>query len=388
MKPMTYRSNPLLALTLTFLISGLLACSGGSEADEQGAAKPAAPQAPAAQTGQAQPAPGTAAQGAPGQTAPVAPGTPAAPASAVEAKLDVAKIPAVVARVNGQEIKKDDFLKEAQELRGQFLQRGAKPEQLESEAFYKQVLEGVISRTLLEGEAKAGGVTVTDEDIQKEIAGLRAQFPSQEVYEKAMASEGLNEAKLKENLRRQILVRKFVEAKVVSKTPVTEQEMKAFYDQNQQQMKQPEQLHLRHILVKVDEKAPAADKQKAKAKADSLLTQVKGGQDFAKLAGENSDDPGSKANGGDLGWISRGQTVEPFEKAAFALQKPNELSPVVESRFGYHIIQFLERKPEGVVPFDQVKERIAAFLKQRQSQQQFQAHLQELRSKAKVESFI
>src|SRR6185295_8981149 len=120
----------------------------------------------------------------------------------------------------------------------------------------------------------------------------------------------------------------------------------------------------------------------------SLLARAKGGEDFAKLASENSDDPGSKQRGGDLDWVARGQTVEPFEKAAFALQKPNELSPVVETQFGYHVIQLLEHKPADVVPFDQVKERISAFLKQRQSQDQFQAHLKELRAKAKVETFI
>ena len=92
--------------------------------------------------------------------------------------------------------------------------------------------------------------------------------------------------------------------------------------------------------------------------------------------------------GGDLGFVEKDQTVAPFEKAAFALAKPNDLSPVVESDFGYHIIQLVEKRPEGVVPFADAKEKIANFLKQKQSQEKVQGHIQELRTKGKVEIFI
>jgi peptidyl-prolyl cis-trans isomerase C len=387
MRSKAQHHHHLAPLTLAFLLTGLLGCSNGSEARQGETAKPAA-------QGQAQPAQGQAAQPQ-GQTQgqpPAAPGQPAPGAAAQaaptpEPKVDPEKLPAVVAKVNGQDIKKADLLEEAKQLRGQFLQRGARPEMLDGQTFYRQVLDGVIARTLLESEARAAGVAVTDEDVQKEITTLRGQFPSPEIFDKAMAAQGLDEAKLKENLKRQLLVKKFVEAKVLKGDP-TEQEVKVFYDQNQEQMKQPERVHLRHILVKADAKAPEADKQKARAKAEALLARAKGGEDFAKLASENSDDPGSKQRGGDLDWVVRGQTVEPFEKAAFALQKPNELSPVVETQYGYHVIQLLERKPAEVMPFEQVKERIGTFLKQRQSQDQFQAHLKELRAKAKVEVFI
>lgn len=383
MRGNVHRSSQLLPLTLAFLLSGLLGCSGGSEAREGEAGQPVAQaQGGAAQGQPAQPP----APGATDPAAQAAPGQPAAPAA--EPKIDPAKLPEVVAKVNGKDIKKEEFLKETQEVRGQFMQRGASPEQLDGQTFYRQVLDGLIARTLLEAEAQAGGVTVTEEDLQKEISALRSKFPSQEVFDQAMKAQGIDEAKLKENLKRQLLVSKFVEAKVFSTAPPSEEEMKAFYDQNQEQMKQPERLHLRHVLVRIDETAAPADKQKAREKADALLARIKGGEDFAKIATENSDDPGSKGRGGDIDWVARGQTVEPFEKAAFALTKPNELSPVVETRFGYHVIQLLERKDASVVPFEEVKLRIGEHLKQQRSQKQFQTHLQELRTKAKVETFI
>src|SRR6185503_18555968 len=102
-------------------------------------------------------------------------------------------------------------------------------------------------------------------------------------------------------------------------------------------------LHLRHILVGANAKTSPADRQKARQKAEDLLKRLKAGEDFAQLAMANSDDTGSKLKGGDLGWVTRGQTPPSFEKAAFALAKPNDLSPVVESPFGFQIVQLLER---------------------------------------------
>jgi peptidyl-prolyl cis-trans isomerase C len=118
------------------------------------------------------------------------------------------------------------------------------------------------------------------------------------------------------------------------------------------------------------------------------LKRLKAGEDFAKLAQENSEDPGSQPRGGDLGWMARGQTPPPFEQAAFALKKPNDISPVVESPFGYHIIQLLERQPAAEIPYEQVKDRLGMMLKQQQAQQQIEARVKELRSKAKVEIYI
>jgi parvulin-like peptidyl-prolyl isomerase len=169
---------------------------------------------------------------------------------------------------------------------------------------------------------------------------------------------------------------------------VSDVEVKAFYDKNQEQMKRPERVHVRHVLVKVDKGATAEAKQKARAKADDVLAKAKGGADFAKLASESSDDPGSKQHGGDLSWVARGQTVPPFEAAAFALKKPNDLSPVVETEYGYHVIQLLAHEDAGVVPLAEVKDRIAEFLKQQQQQSKVQDHLKALKAKGKVEVFI
>lgn len=121
------------------------------------------------------------------------------------------------------------------------------------------------------------------------------------------------------------------------------------YLANPDKFQAPEQIRARHLLI-------GKNTPDAKAKAEELLKQLQGGADFATLAKEKSEDTGSGARGGDLGVFSRGRMVPPFEEAAFALQKPGELSGLVETQFGYHIIQLVERRPAGQRSFDEVKE--------------------------------
>jgi len=250
------------------------------------------------------------------------------------------------------------------------------------------VLDGMIAKQLLMTDAKAQGIVVTDAEVKQQVDQLKSRFPNPAEFTKALAAQGMTEATLADTAREQLTVQKYVETKVMANVPpASDAAVKSFYDQNLDKMKQPERRHLRHILIKADKDTSAADKQKAKAKADSLLAQLKKGGDFAALAKANSDDPGSKDNGGDLSWIQKGQTVPTFEQAAWALKK-NELSPVVESPFGYHIIQLLDVQDARTMPYEEVKSRIGDFLKQQQRQNQVKAKIQDLRNKAKVETFI
>ena len=383
LKQTAAQHSPIVTLTLAFLLTGLFGCSKGS-AGEQAASAPKT--APAAATAPTPPPAGAPPATTPAPGAPQTLGTPPA-AKPAAPPLDTAKLPAVVAKVNGTDIKKADLVKEADQLQGQLTQMNRPPEAMDI-GFYRQVLDGVVARILLQQEAKAQGITVTDDDVKGQIASLRGRFPSQAEFDKALADQGMKESDLIARAKDAFQVQKLIETKILANLTISDEAAKAFYDQNQDKMQRPEQVHVRHILIRADKTAPEADRKKAKEKAQGLLDQIKKGGDFAKLATDNSDDPGSKARGGDLNWVSKGQTVEPFEKAAFALAKPNDLSPVVESDFGYHVIQLIEKRPAGVVPFAEAKERIANFLKQKQSQEKVQARIQELRTKGKVEIFI
>lgn len=152
-------------------------------------------------------------------------------------------------------------------------------------------------------------------------------------------------------------------ATVAAQSQVTEDDIKSYYQQNQKQYATEEQRRASHILIGVKKDASAADKAAAKAKAAGLVAQLrKNPGDFAKLAKADSQDPGSAANGGDLGFFGRGAMVKPFEEAAFGL-KQGEISDPVESDFGYHVIEVTGIKPAAVKPLDSVKDDIAAEIK-------------------------
>jgi peptidyl-prolyl cis-trans isomerase C len=393
----TRRPRQMLAVSLAFLFTGLVACSRGSAGEQTaGAGKPATAPSPATAAGSpaaapagAQPAapaagkptptaaaPGTPAAGAPGAP-PAGPGTPPAPAAQ---PLAPEKLPPVVAKVNGQEIKKDELVKSVQQMQGRMAEMGRG--EVADAAFYRHVLDRMIGQRLLEQEAKTAGVTATDDEVKGQIDKLKHQFKSEEDFKKELAREGMSEAQLMDEARKGFTLQKFIETRIASQVKVSDEQVQAFYNQNKDKLQQPARVHLRHVLIKVDPKAAAEEKKKAKDKADAILARVKAGEDFGKLAREGSDDPGSKDNGGDLSWVSKGQTVPPFEKAAFALQKPNDISPVVESQFGYHVIQLVEKKDAGLVPLAEVKDNIASFLKNKEIQQKLEDHVKELRDKS------
>lgn len=314
------------------------------------------------------------------------PATAAKPGALSGPTLPPDKIPAVVARVNGQEIKKAELMDGAQVIQMRAAQAGQRIDPTAD--LYRRVLDQLIAIDLLQQDAKTQGVTVSDAEVQQAVAMRKRGFPSEEIYKKALAQEGITEEHFRQQTRDGITLQKYIATKLAPKVTVPDQAARDFYEKHKAEMQVPERLHVRHILITVDPKAPAAEREKAKQKAQDLLKRIQGGEDFAKLAQQYSDDPQSKAQGGDLGSIVKGQAPPAFEAAAFALKKPNDLSPVVEVNYGFHIIQLVERQTPTALSFDQVKDRITQVLKQQEVQKMIQTRAQELRAKSKVEVYL
>jgi peptidyl-prolyl cis-trans isomerase D len=169
------------------------------------------------------------------------------------------------------------------------------------------------------------------------------------------------------------------QAKVSDSIQVTDDQIQNYYNTHKDEYRTPERVHARHILLSTANK-PKEEVPKIQAQADALLKQIKSGGDFAELAKKNSQDPGSAQKGGDLGWVSRGQMVKNFEDAVFTL-KPNEISNVVTTEYGFHIIQVLEKQSAHLQTLDEVKPAIIATLK---NQNVFD-RMQELADKAHAE---
>jgi peptidyl-prolyl cis-trans isomerase D len=151
------------------------------------------------------------------------------------------------------------------------------------------------------------------------------------------------------------------QAKVADTIQIADAQVQDYYNAHKEEYRTPERVHARHILLSIANK-PKDQVPAIQAQAEALLKQIKAGADFAELAKKNSQDPGSAQKGGDLGWVSRGQMVKNFEDSVFTL-KPNEISNVVTTEYGFHIIQVLEKQPAHLQTVDEVKPAIIATLK-------------------------
>ena len=335
------------------------------------AATPPAPQA-------AQPAPPAA--GAP----PAQPGQPGAPPAQPPAKPVPAQLPTVVARVNGEPVERwelENAVKRAEQGAGSAMPAERRDEILRS------VLDHLVAYHVLAQESRARKLTATDAEVDARVDQIRQSYPSPEGFNVAMTAQGLTVDMLKKQTRMSIEAQKLIELEVNAKIAVTETDADAFYKQNIERFKEGDSVHAAHILIAVPQGADPAVKEQAKAKAQQLLKQLKGGANFAKLAKENSADPGSAANGGDLGFFPKGQMTPAFEEAAFKL-KNNAVSDVVETPFGFHIIKTLGRRGPRTAPLEEVKPQIMQFLTNGQRQTKLEQLVEQTKAKTKVEILI
>ena len=254
-----------------------------------------------------------------------------------------------VALVGDQEISKTQFdalIAQARASAKQQKRDFPKAGTPEFKNLQNQGLEYLIRRAEFEQKAEDMDVEVTDKQVDERLEQLKKQFygGDDKKFKSSLKKLLLTEDQVRKDVRAQLLEEQLYK-KVTEDLKVSDEEIEDFYKKNQSQYQQAATREVRHILVKT------------KQKADSIHTQLKGGGDFAKLAKKNSEDPGSKNQGGKL-TVSKGQTVPPFDKAAFALDK-NELSSPIKTQYGWHIIQPLsEVKKATTTPLPQVKEAI------------------------------
>lgn len=307
--------------------------------------------------------------------APAAPGDPPAPA------FDLGKLPAVVARVNGQPISKQDLLDRAGSMRAQMERMGAPPPP-PSEQFYRAMVDQLIGSRLLLADAKQRGMMPTAAEVEANLAQLKARNP--EAFAKQLADQGITEQALKDDLTHNLAVQKLVSSEVTPAATATEAEARAFYQQHTDSMKRPPQVRVRHILVRAGQDATPAQRQTARQKAEGLLARLQGGADFATVARESSDDQSTRPDGGLLPWMGQGQTAPPFEQAAFAL-KAGAVSGVVETPFGYHLIRLEDRRPASTLPFEDARPQIEQWLSRQHARELLDKKVAALRQAAKVE---
>lgn len=289
----------------------------------------------------------------------------------------------ILAKVNGTPISRGEVDRALKVLLAQNPSRQPLTAEQTKQA-QEAVLNQLITAELLYQAGAKKEIKDLDKQVETKITQGKSKFPSTAEFEKALSANGMTEKDLTDITRKDIVITTLVETQIIAKISVPEAEIKKFYDENKDKyFKQEAGVRASHILISVDPKAKPEEKKAAKEKAEAIRKRILAGEDFATLAKSESGCPSGK-QGGDLGFFSHGQMVDSFEKAAFAL-KPGELSDVVETQFGYHIIKVTDKKDAGTVPYDEVKDKIQNYLKNQKTQKALADYTEELKKTATIE---
>jgi peptidyl-prolyl cis-trans isomerase C len=301
------------------------------------------------------------------------------------AKLETA-VPAQdpVARVNGVAISALELKRASKVMMA--AQRGASTSGEQQKEMDKQALQQLISAELLYQAGQKLETKDLDKKIDEKMTQGKARFPNQDDFTKALKELDMTENDLRDYTRRDLIISNYVEKTIMPKVTVSEEDARKFYEQNADKFTRPESVRASHILIGADAKATADEKKAAREKADKLRKELSGGADFATLAKANSTCPSSQ-QGGDLGTFGKGQMVPAFEQAAFAM-KPGDISDVVETQFGYHIIKLTEKKPADKVDFKDARPRIEEFLKTQKVGTAVNEYVETARKTAKIEVLL
>lgn len=253
------------------------------------------------------------------------------------------------------------------------------------EAAVQQVMPQLVGIEIARAYADENDITVSQGDVDREIETIKDQISQQaeaagedigreEAFQTALDQAGFTEEQLRQDIREQLPVQK-VQEEVVGDTEPTDEEIQAFYDENRElQFSTPEQRCISHILFNADQEQ----------QAEEVKERLEDGGDFAELAEEFSQDPGSREQGGELGCQGRGSFVPEFEDAAFEAEEGEIVGPV-ETEFGYHVIQVTEVQPEDTAPLEEVRPQIREQLAQQQQVTEFEEWIEEQKEERNVQ---
>jgi len=281
------------------------------------------------------------------------------------------------ARVNGEVIENSRLEQEVASMTELSPQMFEGPEGESRLLEFRQVvLNRLIEAVLIAQAAEELGIEVTDAQVQESLDQLRAGFAEEQQFEQALTQSGLTLEGLREQLRNQLITERLLE-KIDPGTEVTEADINEYYEANKaNQFTEEAATRASHILFE------AADK----ATAERVLGEIRGGADFAELARQHSKDPASATAGGDLGWPTV-PFVPEFQQALEGLDI-GEVSALVETQFGWHIIKAVEKRAERVIPLSEAKESIEQMITDQRRAESYQSYIAELREKADIEILI
>ncbi len=280
----------------------------------------------------------------------------------------------VVAKVSGEEVKKEEFNKMFGIFKAQYEQQFGTEvweQEVDGRKFddvaREKLLDMLIDEKLQMKKAAELGISVSDDEVNTEIENAKKYFDSEEKFNEFLKEQNMDLEYFKQSTKKELTINKLVD-KLTEKVTVPDEEVKIYYDTHQNEFIS---VKASHILLD------------SKEEAEKMLQRVKAGENFAELAKANSKDPSAKENSGNLDYFRHGDMVEPFENAAFAL-KPGEISDIVQTDFGFHIIKVEDRKLDK---FEDVKEQLKGSMLSDKKNSEYEKLLEEMRKNEKIEKF-
>jgi parvulin-like peptidyl-prolyl isomerase len=311
-------------------------------------------------------------------------------------------VPQVVARVNGVPLASEVLQREFFAFRFQSKQKGKEIKPEEEYSIARELLKLEVARELVVQKSKTLGITITDEKIDLQLKNIEDQFPSHESFITALAFQHMNIATLKEKIQRTLLEDELMRQEIAPKVKIRDQTIKEYYDGNKAKFTKPVLYRISHILTttlraaeKPEDKASrnkAARLTKvinaeAKDKINLIIKKIQAGGNFSDLAKQFSEDQVSKESGGDLGELHPDSTIPEISTEMIKL-KEGEISGIIQSKFGYHILKLEEIIPSKLIPFSETKTDIMNLLLKLETDKLFTLYIEDLGNHAKIEVLL
>jgi peptidyl-prolyl cis-trans isomerase C len=307
------------------------------------------------------------------------------------------KIPEVVAKVNGVGIESKYI-----EFRLNQISRNVKRPltMRERTSVVKDLIEKEIVRELVHQQGEKKNLEIDSDLVEKEMAALRKPYKSDEEFEKALGARNITMDDLKDSMKVDINARQLLNDQIKGKITIADTDVKQYYEDNKKKFLRPEAFRTRHILAAIFppdmlKSTPVAELQnkreeltkKAEERIDAIIKELKEGANFEELAKTKSDDEASRENGGDLDVIYKGIFDPSFDEAVSKLN-PGEITGKVETRFGFHVIKLIEKRPSEQAPFDELEAAIQKHLFMEEAKKLVEVYIDELKKQAKIETFF
>lgn len=293
----------------------------------------------------------------------------------------------VAARVNGEPIYEEQLNAEVQPSLAAFRRYGMRKESPELlKELRQKALDKIIGNELIGQESRKLKIDDIEEKVAQVVKSLEAKYGAGDGIEGYLKRRSLTLEEFKKGARAKVYVDEYLKKQGILEPEIPEDRIRQMYEADPKSYSREESVNVSHILIGADAHAGAEAKEKARQKAEEIRAEILKGKDFAEMAKQHSS-CNSAAGGGELGFVKKGFMPKEFDKVAFALEK-GAMSEVVETKFGYHVIKVLDKRPAGVAPYEDVRDFIRKYLQDEESRKKLASHIVELRKKSKVEILL